>query len=151
MPSNIIMFFGSVRVNFFLAFQEKVGYVIVSPWSDCCELTAPLVIGGGFTTGKLTHPWVCTHPLLKKTTYTPGSSNIAIAGKWGPRIESMYFLLKIGIFHGYVSLPDGISAVSKRCFLKIPFFFPQKRLVQIGTRFFFQRTSSAWNLLAGWL
>ena len=31
---------------------------------------------------------------------TPGSSNIAIAGKWGPRIESMYFLLKTG---GYSS------------------------------------------------
>ena len=28
-------------------------------------------------------------------------------GKWGPRIESMYFLLKMGIFHGYVSLPEG--------------------------------------------
>ena len=30
--------------------------------------------------------------------YTPGSSNIAGAGKWGPRIVSMYFLLQTGIF-----------------------------------------------------
>ena len=29
---------------------------------------------------------------------TPGSTNIAVAGKWGPGIESMYFLLKMGIF-----------------------------------------------------
>ena len=29
--------------------------------------------------------------------YTPGSTNIAVAGKW-TRIESMYFLLKMGIF-----------------------------------------------------
>ena len=30
-----------------------------------------------------------------------------IAGKWGPRIELMYFLLKMEIFHCYVSLPGG--------------------------------------------
>ena len=30
--------------------------------------------------------------------YTPGSSNIAVAGKWGPRMESMYFLLNMVIF-----------------------------------------------------
>ena len=23
--------------------------------------------------------------------YTPGSSNVAVTGKWGPRSESMYF------------------------------------------------------------
>ena len=39
--------------------------------------------------------------------YTPGSSNMSLAGKWGPRIESMYFLLKMGIFHCYVCLPEG--------------------------------------------
>ena len=32
--------------------------------------------------------------------YTPGSTNIAVTGKWGPRIESMYFLLTNG---GYSS------------------------------------------------
>ena len=31
--------------------------------------------------------------------YTKRYSNIAMAGKWGPRIEPMYFLLKMGIFH----------------------------------------------------
>ena len=29
--------------------------------------------------------------------HAPGSPNIAVAGKWGPRIESMYFLLKMGM------------------------------------------------------
>ncbi len=29
---------------------------------------------------------------------TPGATNIAMAGKWGTRIGSMYFLLKMGIF-----------------------------------------------------
>ncbi len=39
-------------------------------------------------------------------TYTPGASNIAVAGKWGPRIESMYlFPIKNGdIPASYVSL-----------------------------------------------
>ena len=43
------------------------------------------------------------HDLVKASfprtrAYTPGSTNIAVAGKWGPRIESMYFLLEMGIF-----------------------------------------------------
>ena len=39
-------------------------------------------------------------------------SNIAVAGKWGPRIESMYSLLKMGdIPASYVSLPEGITIV----------------------------------------
>ena len=39
-----------------------------------------------------------------------GSTSIAIAGKWGPRMESMYFLLKNGDFPAsYVSLLEGIS------------------------------------------
>ena len=35
--------------------------------------------------------------------YTPGSTITQLAGKWGPRIESMYFLLKMGTFHCHVS------------------------------------------------
>ena len=35
-------------------------------------------------------------PSLAKNNYTPGSSNIAVAGKWS-RIESMYFRLKMGM------------------------------------------------------
>ena len=38
--------------------------------------------------------------------YTPGSTNIAVAGKWGPRIEPIYFLSKTVIFPRFVSLPE---------------------------------------------
>ena len=34
----------------------------------------------------------------RKIMYTPGSTNIAVAGKWGPRIEDVNFLLKMGLF-----------------------------------------------------
>ena len=38
--------------------------------------------------------------------YTPGSSNIAVAGKWGPR-NDVWILLKVVIFHCHVSLLEG--------------------------------------------
>ena len=41
-----------------------------------------------------------------KTTYTPGSSNVAVPAKWGPRIEDV-FPIKNGIFHCYVSYTRG--------------------------------------------
>ena len=45
---------------------------------------------------------------------TPGSSKSSLAGKWGPRHESMtmYFLLKNGDFPAsHVSLPEGNTFV----------------------------------------
>ena len=51
---------------------------------------------------KLTNPpgWSSKYIASKpfRVTYTPGSSNSSLAGKWGPRIESMYFLLNMEIF-----------------------------------------------------
>ena len=45
------------------------------------------------------------------TSYTPGASNIAIAGTWGPRIESMYFLLNMGnIPASYVMVYQRVSS-----------------------------------------
>ena len=54
--------------------------------------------------------------------YTPGSTNSSrFSGKWGPRIESMYFLLKMGdvIPACYFSLPEGTSFCwwkKRKCF-----------------------------------
>ena len=44
--------------------------------------------------------------------YTPGSSNI---GGWKMDLLRMYFLSKIGIFHCYVSLPEGKSSFQCCC------------------------------------
>ena len=50
---------------------------------------------------------------LFEACYTPGSSNIAVAGKWGPRVESMYFLLKMGMSFQQ-SLCDRLPEVFQR-------------------------------------
>ena len=66
----------------------------------------------------------CFHENLLK--YTPGSSNIA--GKWRPRIESMYFPLEMVIFHCYVSFPNCIRLISVRCRSSGCVFYPPARL-----------------------
>ena len=58
--------------------------------------------------------------------YTPGSTNIAVAGNWGPRIESMYIF---PIEHGdhpasYVSLQGG----NPQDFVKTQVFVKTQRL-----------------------
>ena len=61
-------------------------------------------------------PWFLETPIY---CYTPGSSNIA-GWKMGARIQSMYFLLKMGdIPASYVRIPEG-----RECFL---FFFESVR------------------------
>ena len=46
-------------------------------------------------TRQMVGSWGTTEMDIQKT-YTPGSTNMA--GKWGRRIESMYFLFNMGIF-----------------------------------------------------
>ena len=46
-------------------------------------------------------------PARLQNSYTPGSSNIAVAGKWGaPDWVDVFPILNMGIFHRYGSLPE---------------------------------------------
>ena len=49
----------------------------------------------GHISGSLNLP---TLQISTNNKYPPGSTNRSLAGKWGPLNESMYFLLKMGIF-----------------------------------------------------
>ena len=56
-------------------------------------------------------------PAFEKTQhlYIPVNDHMSLAGKWGPRIESRYFLIKHGdvIPASYVSLPEGNISLKK--------------------------------------
>ena len=76
--------------------------------SYCCQSVRQMVLCKPFVRWTVSQPerW----PWDPGKFYTTGSSNIAVAGKWRPRIESMYFLLNIGIFQPAMlafSLPEG--------------------------------------------
>ena len=51
------------------------------------------------TNGSLAKKWVGLED------YAPGSSNIAVAGKWGPRIEFYVFPIKNGGCHSRQAFP----------------------------------------------
>ncbi len=84
--------------------------------------------------------------------FHPVSTNSSLAGKWGPRIESMYFLLNIGISDCYVIVyrrvffsrsltasfaPEKLPKPNRKLVFQQPFF--RGELLNLGGVFFFPK------------